>query len=100
MEVSVGQNKQREQDFLVASISQLAISNNSSPPGVARFRSDAGVSELQFSPDSGPNDSIHFDLRTAQSPSSTYSLHLPEGVTTSSGKRKVKNGVAPLTKLG
>ncbi|KAL2506895.1 putative histone-arginine methyltransferase 1.4 [Abeliophyllum distichum] len=66
MEVLVGQNKQRERDFLVASISQLPISNNFSPPGVARFRSDAGVSELQFSQVSGPNDSTHFDLRTAQ----------------------------------
>ncbi|PIN04727.1 Protein arginine N-methyltransferase CARM1 [Handroanthus impetiginosus] len=53
-------NKLGEQDFLVASISQLSISDSSSPPVVARFRSDS----LQFDPDS--NDLVQFDIGNCQ----------------------------------
>ncbi|KAI3469390.1 hypothetical protein Pfo_026053 [Paulownia fortunei] len=55
-------NKLREQDFLVASISQLSISGSSSPPVVARFRSDS----LQFGSESESNDSVQFDLCNCQ----------------------------------
>ncbi|KAL2459259.1 putative histone-arginine methyltransferase 1.4 [Forsythia ovata] len=66
MEVSTGQNKQKEQDFLVASISQLSISNSTSPQVVAKFHYDSGVAELRFDPESDPNGSLHFDLHTSR----------------------------------
>ncbi|GER30599.1 protein arginine n-methyltransferase [Striga asiatica] len=55
-------NKMREQDFLVASISQLSISGNPSPPVVARFRSRS----LQFGSESSSSDSVEFDLQSCQ----------------------------------
>ncbi|KAL0388781.1 UNVERIFIED_CONTAM: putative histone-arginine methyltransferase 1.3 [Sesamum radiatum] len=55
-------NKLREQDFLVASISQLSISGSSSPPVVARFRSDS----LLFGPESDSSDSVQFDLSNCE----------------------------------
>ncbi|KAK6161140.1 hypothetical protein DH2020_004521 [Rehmannia glutinosa] len=55
-------NKLREQDFLVASISQLSISGSSSPPVVARFRSES----LQFGSESDSSDSVQFDLHNCQ----------------------------------
>ncbi|KAL6522833.1 putative histone-arginine methyltransferase 1.3 [Orobanche hederae] len=55
-------DKMREQDFLVASISQLSISGSPSPPVVARFRSES----LQFVSESGSSDSIQFDLQNSQ----------------------------------
>lgn len=55
-------NKLREQDFLVASISQLSISGSSSPPVVARFRSDS----LLFGSESDSSDSVQFDLSNCQ----------------------------------
>ncbi|CAA0834181.1 Probable histone-arginine methyltransferase 1.4 [Striga hermonthica] len=55
-------NKLREQDFLVASISQLSISGNPSPPVVARFRSRS----LQFGSESSSSDSVEFDLQSCQ----------------------------------
>ncbi|KAL2470351.1 putative histone-arginine methyltransferase 1.4 [Abeliophyllum distichum] len=66
MEVSTGQNKQKEQDFLVDSISQLSISNSTSPRVVAKFHYDSGVAELRFDPESDPNGSLHFDLHTSR----------------------------------
>lgn len=55
-------NKLREQDFLVASISQLSISGDASPPVVARFRSDS----LLFGSDSDSDDAVQFDLSNCQ----------------------------------
>ncbi|XP_073304200.1 probable histone-arginine methyltransferase 1.3 [Primulina huaijiensis] len=55
-------NKLDEQDFLVASISQLSISSNSSPPVVARFRPDW----LQFDLDSDSINSVRFELRNCR----------------------------------
>ncbi|KAL8485005.1 hypothetical protein ACS0TY_027345 [Phlomoides rotata] len=55
-------SKLREQDFLVASISQLSISGSSSPPVVARFRSDS----LLFGSESDSSDSVQFDLSNCQ----------------------------------
>lgn len=55
-------NELREQDFLVASISQLSISGSSSPPVVARFRFDS----LQFGSETDSSGSVQFDLRSCQ----------------------------------
>ncbi|GFP83459.1 probable histone-arginine methyltransferase 1.4 [Phtheirospermum japonicum] len=55
-------NKLKEQDFLVASISQLSISGGPSPPVVARFRPDS----LQFGSESDSSDSVQFDLHSCQ----------------------------------
>ncbi|EYU43947.1 hypothetical protein ABFS82_07G014700 [Erythranthe guttata] len=55
-------NDMRETDFLVASISQLSISGSSSPPVVARFRSDS----LQFGLETDSSDSVQFDLLNCQ----------------------------------
>ncbi|KAG8369962.1 hypothetical protein BUALT_Bualt14G0067700 [Buddleja alternifolia] len=55
-------NKQKEQDFLVASISQLSISGSSSPPAVARFRSES----LRFDSESDSSESVQFDLQNCQ----------------------------------
>ncbi|KAL3829375.1 hypothetical protein ACJIZ3_018177 [Penstemon smallii] len=51
-----------EQDFLVASISQLSISGSSSPPVVARFRSES----LRFESESDSEEPVQFDLRNCQ----------------------------------
>ncbi|XP_073054507.1 probable histone-arginine methyltransferase 1.3 isoform X1 [Primulina eburnea] len=51
-----------DQDFLVASISQLSISSNSSQPVVARFRPEW----LQFDLDSDSNNLVRFELRNSK----------------------------------
>ncbi|KAG6435439.1 hypothetical protein SASPL_100313 [Salvia splendens] len=55
-------NKLKEQDFLVASISQLSISGSASPPVVARFRSDS----LLFGSESDSEGAVQFDLSNCQ----------------------------------
>ncbi|KAL1548451.1 putative histone-arginine methyltransferase 1.3 [Salvia divinorum] len=55
-------NKLREQDFLLASISQLSISGSASPPVVARFRPDS----LLFAYESDSDDAVQFDLSNCQ----------------------------------
>ncbi|XP_057772215.1 probable histone-arginine methyltransferase 1.3 [Salvia miltiorrhiza] len=55
-------NKLREQDFLVASISQLSISGSASAPVVARFRSDS----LLFGSESDSDDAVQFNLSNCQ----------------------------------
>ncbi|KAL3626513.1 putative histone-arginine methyltransferase 1.3 [Castilleja foliolosa] len=55
-------SKLKEQDFLVASISQLSISGGPSPPAVARFRPES----LQFGSECGTSDSVQFDRHSCQ----------------------------------
>lgn len=55
-------NKLKEQDFLVASISKLSISGSASPPVVARFRSDS----LLFGAESDSDGAVQFDLSNCQ----------------------------------
>ena len=55
-------NKLGEQDYLVASISQLSISGNASPPVVARFRSNS----LLFTYESDSDEAVQFDLSNCQ----------------------------------
>jgi histone-arginine methyltransferase CARM1 len=68
------QSKQQQQEFALASITELASSSSTSSscsdsqsvPVIARFSADNGVAGLRFNRDSESTDSISVDVRTAQ----------------------------------
>ncbi|EPS70406.1 hypothetical protein M569_04353, partial [Genlisea aurea] len=72
-------NAVREQDFLVESISQLSISESSSPPVVARLSSES----LKFGLDSG--GSFQFDLLDCQ----LFKLGALQSLCVSESKQKI-----------
>lgn len=75
MEVSAAQKHNKQQQFALASITDLYPPSSSSTsssssslasPVVARFSADNGVVELRFFHESDATDSINVDLNTAQ----------------------------------
>ncbi|KAL6971281.1 putative histone-arginine methyltransferase 1.3, variant 2 [Sarracenia purpurea var. burkii] len=66
MEVAVGKEI-RQQEFAIASVSDVSSTSTASPsPVSARFSFDSGVAELGFYKDSETNEDVHVDLRTAE----------------------------------
>ena len=70
MEASVALKAQKQQEFALASIAELASPSpsppSSSPPVIARFGADSGVPELRIHRESEPVASVSVDLREAQ----------------------------------
>lgn len=71
MEGSVGQTVPLEQEFILASISELPSSSSSSAVAssshaVARFYTDSGVAELRFHQQPESIAVVNVDLQTAQ----------------------------------
>ncbi|XP_012083937.1 probable histone-arginine methyltransferase 1.4 isoform X2 [Jatropha curcas] len=92
------QNKQ--QQFVLASITELSSSSSSSLaasslPVVARFSADNGVVELRFLHDSNATDFINVDLSTAQlfKLGPDQSVCIAEGLESDSNKEKYSRGI-------
>eukprot|EP00258_Populus_trichocarpa_P017342 XP_006378073.1 probable histone-arginine methyltransferase 1.4 [Populus trichocarpa] len=97
------QSKQQQQEFALASITELASSSSTSSscsdsqsvPVIARFSADNGVAGLRFNRDSESTDSISVDVRTAQlfklGPSQSVCIAEASGAGT--GKEKYSTGV-------
>lgn len=68
MEGSKGEEAQKQQEFVLASISELASSSSSSSltPAVARFSTEDGVGELRFLQEAESDARVNVDLQTAQ----------------------------------
>lgn len=71
MEASVGQKAQKQHEFALASVSELASSSSSSDvawssPAIARFAGDCGIQELRFYTESEPVTVVNVDLRAAK----------------------------------
>ncbi|XP_021825212.1 uncharacterized protein LOC110766231 isoform X2 [Prunus avium] len=68
MEGSRGEEAQKQQEFALASISELASSSSSSSltPAVARFSAEDGVVELRFQQEAESDARVNVDLQTAQ----------------------------------
>ncbi|XP_021806230.1 probable histone-arginine methyltransferase 1.4 isoform X1 [Prunus avium] len=68
MEGSKGEEAQKQQEFALASISELASSSSSSSltPAVARFSAEDGVGELRFQQEAESDARVNVDLQTAQ----------------------------------
>ena len=71
MEGSVEQTVPSEQEFVLASISELSSSSSSSAvasssPAVTRFYSDSGVAELRFHQQPESIAVVNVDLQTAK----------------------------------
>ncbi|CAL8991445.1 unnamed protein product [Prunus brigantina] len=67
MEGSKGEEAQKQQEFVLASISELASSSSSSlTPAVARFSTEDGVGELRFLQEAESDARVNVDLQTAQ----------------------------------
>ncbi|CAB4262713.1 unnamed protein product [Prunus armeniaca] len=68
MEGSKGEEAQKQQEFVLASISELASSSSSSSltPAVARFSSEDGVGKLRFQQEAESDARVNVDLQTAQ----------------------------------
>ncbi|KAG5559904.1 hypothetical protein RHGRI_003262 [Rhododendron griersonianum] len=69
MEVTVGQKHKQLVEFVVDSVSELALPPTkiaASSPVVARFGFDSGAAELRFYAESEPDEAIRVALRTAQ----------------------------------
>lgn len=72
MEAPVGQKSQKQHEFALASVSDLASSSSSSdvasssPPAIARFGADCGIPELRFNMECASGAVVNVDLRTAQ----------------------------------
>ncbi|PQQ18295.1 putative histone-arginine methyltransferase 1.3 isoform X2 [Prunus yedoensis var. nudiflora] len=68
MEGSREEEAQKQQEFALASISELASSSSSSSltPAVARFSAEDGVVELGFQQEAESDARVNVDLQTAQ----------------------------------
>lgn len=66
MEASVETKAHKQQEFALASISELASPSSSSSPIVARFSADCGTPELRFHLESQSIPVVNVDLRAAQ----------------------------------
>lgn len=73
MEASVGQKAQKQHEFALASVSELAPSSSSSSsdvawssPAIARFASDCGIPELRFHTESELVAVVNVDLQAAK----------------------------------
>ncbi|BFG35015.1 hypothetical protein CerSpe_212890 [Prunus speciosa] len=77
MEGSRGEEAQKQQEFALASISELASSSSSSSltPAVARFSAEDGVVELGFQQEAESDARVNVDLQSAQI--MTFSVCLP-----------------------
>ncbi|KAI5349517.1 hypothetical protein L3X38_002405 [Prunus dulcis] len=68
MEGSKGEEAQKQKEFVLASVSELASSSSSSSltPAVARFSAEDGVGELRFQQEAESDARVNVDLQTAQ----------------------------------
>ncbi|VVA16786.1 PREDICTED: histone-arginine methyltransferase [Prunus dulcis] len=68
MEGSKGEEAQKQKEFVLASVSELASSSSSSSltPAVARFSAEDGVGELRFQQEAESDAGVNVDLQTAQ----------------------------------
>ncbi|KAJ6889874.1 hypothetical protein NC651_023589 [Populus alba x Populus x berolinensis] len=97
------QSKQQQQEFALASITELASSSSTSSPCsdsqsvpvIARFSADNGVAGLRFNRDSESTDSISVDVRTAQlfKLGPLQSVCIAEASGAGTGKEKYSTGV-------
>ncbi|KAI9386368.1 hypothetical protein POPTR_010G014600v4 [Populus trichocarpa] len=97
------QSKQQQQEFALASITELASSSSTSSscsdsqsvPVIARFSADNGVAGLRFNRDSESTDSISVDVRTAQlfKLGPLQSVCIAEASGAGTGKEKYSTGV-------
>ncbi|KAG6758850.1 hypothetical protein POTOM_035312 [Populus tomentosa] len=97
------QSKQQQQEFALASITELASSSSTSSscsdsqsvPVIARFSAENGVAGLRFNRNSESTDSISVDVRTAQlfKLGPLQSVCIAEASGAGTGKEKYSTGV-------